>query len=339
MTAADPGQAVAPRAADPGVADPRRDADPVLAEVVRSGFVESVHRGRAVALAPDGTVRLSVGDVAAPVFGRSSVKPLQATGMVRAGLGLTGELLALGSASHSGEAFHRAGVERILAGAGLAVADLACPPDLPGDEAARTDWLRAGHDRERVAMNCSGKHAAMLATCVAAGWPTQGYRNPDHPLQQALLATVAELAGGVPAVGVDGCGAPVFATSLVGLADAGRSLVTGGAGEAGTRVADAFRAHPRWTSGTHRAEAALMELVPGLLVKGGAEGVQLAVADDGTAVAVKVDDGAGRASVPVLVAALRAAGVAVPADVGGVVDPPVLGGGRPVGEVRAVPAW
>jgi len=313
------------------------DADPLVAEVVRSGFVESVHRGRVVGIAADGSVAFTLGDVEAPVFGRSSVKPLQAVGMVRAGLPLVGELLVLASASHSGEPFHLDGVRRVLAGAGLDVDALRCPPDFPLDEAARVSWTRSGHDRERIAMNCSGKHSAMLATCVAAGWSTDGYLDPAHPLQQRLVATVAELAGGVPVTGVDGCGAPVFATSLVGLATAGRALVTGGAGPEGLAVAAAFRAHPEWTSGTHRPEAALMRAVPGLLVKGGAEGVQLAVLADGRAVTVKVDDGAARASVPVLVAALRRLGVEVPADVGPVIGPPVLGGGRPVGDVR-VPA-
>lgn len=313
---------------------PATDADPVVAEVVRSGFVESVHRGRAVGIAADGSVAFTVGDVQAPVFGRSSVKPLQALGMVRAGLPLAGELLALASASHSGESFHLDGVRRVLAGAGLDVDALRCPPDLPLDEAARVTWIRGGHDRERIAMNCSGKHSAMLATCVAAGWSTQDYTDPGHPLQQHLVATVAEQAGGVPATGVDGCGAPVFATSLVGLARAGRALVTGGAGPEGLTVAAAFRANPEWTSGTTRPEAALMRAVPGLLVKGGAEGVQLAVLEDGRAVTVKIDDGAARGSVPVLVAALRRLGVDVPLDVGPVVGPPVLGGGRPVGEVR-----
>jgi len=319
--------------ADPVTAD-LVTADPILAEVVRSGFVESVHRGRVVAIATDGSVAFAAGDVDAPFFGRSSVKPLQATGMVRAGLPLTGELLALGAASHSGEPFHVEGARRILTGAGLDETALGCPPDLPLDEAARIDWIRDGHGRERIAMNCSGKHSAMLATCVAAGWPTAGYLDPGHPLQQALAATVAELAGGVPVTGVDGCGAPIFGTSLLGLATAGRALVTGGAGAAGAAVAAAYREFPEWTSGTRRPEAALMRAVPGLMVKAGAEGVQLAVTGDGAAVAVKVDDGAGRASVPVLVAALRRLGVTLPDELGPVVDAPVLGGGRPVGAIR-----
>jgi len=313
------------------------EADPVLAQVVRSGFVESVHHGRVIGLAADGSVAFAAGAVDAPFFGRSSVKPLQATGMLRAGLPVTGELLALGAASHSGEPFHLDGARRILASAGLDESALGCPPDFPLDETARLDWIRGGHGRERIAMNCSGKHSAMLATCVAAGWPAEGYLDPGHPLQQALRATVTELAGDVPVTGVDGCGAPIFGTTLRGLAAAGRALVTGGAGEEGAAVAAAYRAFPEWTSGTRRPETALMRAVPGLMVKAGAEGVQLAVAEDGRAVAVKVDDGAGRAAVPVLVAALRRLGVELPDDLGPVLDPPVLGGGRPVGVVRVAP--
>lgn len=314
--------------------------NPVLAEVVRSGFVESVHRGRVIALAADGSPALSVGDVDAPVFSRSSLKPLQALAMLRAGLPLSGRLLALAAASHSGEPFHLAGVRELLADSGLDPSALRCPPDLPLDEAARVAWLRSGHDREPLAMNCSGKHAAMLATCVAAGWPTADYTDLAHPLQQAIASTVSELAGPVSAVGVDGCGAAQFATSLRGLAQAGRSLATGAAGEPGSAIVAAYRQFPEWTSGTARPEAALMRAVPGLLVKAGAEGVQLAVMSDGRSVAVKIDDGAGRASVPVLVAALRAVGVVIGADPGPMVAPPVLGGGRPVGVVR-VPdgAW
>lgn len=311
--------------------------DPVLAEVVRSGFTESVHRGRVVALAADGSTLLAVGDVDAPVFARSSVKPFQALAMLGCGLPSRGELLALAAASHSGEPFHLDGVRRVLARSGLDESALGCPPDVPIDEGARTAWIRDGHGPERVAMNCSGKHSAMLATCVAAGWSTDDYLDPAHPLQQAVAATLERFAGGVAAVGVDGCGAPLFATSLRGLAAAGRALVTGDAGPDGLAVAQAYRDHPEWTSGTTRAEAALMRAVPGLVVKGGAEGVQLAMAPDGRALAVKVDDGAGRASVPVLVAALRAVGVEVPAEPGPLLDPPVLGGGRPVGALR-VPA-
>ena len=136
--------------------------------------------------AADGSVQLPLGSAGEPMFPRSSNKPMQAAAMLRSGLDLPGKLLALAAASHSGEDFHVAGVREILAGAGLAAVALQCPPDLPLDEAARRAVLRGGGGPDRVHMNCSGKHAAMLATCVADGWPTASYRSPDHPLQQEI---------------------------------------------------------------------------------------------------------------------------------------------------------
>ena len=314
--------------------------NPVLAEVVRSGFTESLHRGAVVGLAPDGAPLFSAGAVDVPIFPRSSNKPMQAAAMLRCGLGLEGHLLALAAASHSGEDFHVAGAREILAGAGLTEADLQCPPDLPGDADAQRALLRAGGGPDRVHFNCSGKHAAMLATCVAAGWPTASYRDPGHPLQQEIRREVERLAGEpVAATGVDGCGAPLFAISLTGLARAFSAVVGAEPGSPERRVADAMRAYPQWTSGTARPERALMEAVPGLLVKSGAQGVEAFALADGRAAAFKIDDGAREARPAVTVAVLRALG----ADLSGMdqerlralATPPVYGGGREVGEIRA----
>jgi L-asparaginase II len=317
-------------------------ASPVLAEVTRSGFTESWHRGVFAALRADGSPALTGGAADDPIFPRSANKPMQAVGMLRCGLDLEGELLALAAASHSGEDFHVAGARRILAGAGLTEDDLQCPPDLPLDEAEQRRMLRAGDDADRIHMNCSGKHSAMLATCVAAGWPTASYRDPGHPLQQAIAATVAELAGEPVAVtGVDGCGAPLLAISVTGLARAFRALVLAEPGTPERRVADAMRAHPAWTSGTQRPERALMEAVPGLLVKAGAEGVDAFAFADGRAAAVKLEDGAQRARTPITVALLAELGLdrvagADQAALAALATAPVLGGGLPVGEIRAV---
>ena len=128
-----------------------------------------------------------------PFFPRSANKPLQATAMLRAGLELDGELLALAAASHSGEDYHVDGVRKILSGAGLTEADLGCPPSWPLDLQTARRLIARGEDMSRVRMNCSGKHAAMLATCVVNGWPTSSYLNPQHPLQEAILRTVAAL--------------------------------------------------------------------------------------------------------------------------------------------------
>jgi L-asparaginase II len=301
-----------------------------------------------VVISADGSVLLTGGTAAAPMYPRSANKPFQAAAMLRCGLDLDGELLALAAASHSGEDFHVAGVRKILADAGLAEQDLLCPPDRPLDERAWEAMVRAGEPADRVHMNCSGKHAAMLATCVAAGWPTASYTDPRHPLQQRIKAVLSTLAGEpVTMVGVDGCGAPLLAITVVGLARAFRAMVVTEPGSPERRVADAMRAYPEWTSGTTRPERALMLAVPGLLLKSGAEGVDGFALPDGRACAFKIDDGAARGRVPVTVALLRRLGGgaepgADPAVLDELGTAAVTGGGRVVGEIRAAPqllAW
>jgi len=314
---------------------------PVVAEIVRSGFVEGHHYGSVAALAADGSVAWSVGDVVGQVLPRSCNKPLQALAMLRAGLDLDGELLALAAASHSGEDFHLAGVRAILGSAGLDEGALQTPEDYPLDDEAREALVRAGGHRSRVAMNCSGKHAAMLATCVANGWDTGSYLDPAHPLQVAIAETFAELTGEpIDVVAVDGCGAPLLSTSLTGLARAFRTLATATAGPE-RRLADAVRAFPEYTSGTRRDEAALLHAVPGAIGKAGAESCYAVALADGRAVALKTDDGAARVRPVLMAAALERLGVTEDRDVDadavrrtGVLE--LLGGGRPVGEIRAV---
>ncbi|WP_433180202.1 asparaginase [Actinoallomurus sp. CA-150999] len=302
---------------------------PVLVEVERSGFVESRHRGSVAALAADGSPALRIGSPDDPVFPRSANKPMQAVAMARSGLALEGELLALSSASHSGEDFHVEGAHKILTDAGLTPEALQCPPQWPLDPDVA---VRA--EKSRLRMNCSGKHAAMLATCVLNGWPTESYLEFGHPLQLAVRDTVEELTGErITAIGVDGCGAPLFAVSLTGVARALRALVIAEPGTPERRLADAMRAHPEWTSGTHRDEYRLMTAVPGLLVKCGAEGVDAFALADGRAGAIKIDDGAMRARTPVTVATLRALGAEVPDELATV---PLHGGDAIVGEIRAV---
>ncbi|WP_309062566.1 asparaginase [Streptomyces sp.] len=311
-------------------------APPVLAEVVRSGFVEGRHRGSLVLLDADGAVELALGDVAAPVFPRSSNKPMQAAAVLRAGLDLAGERLALAAASHSGEDFHRDLVQKMLAEYGLSERQLGCPPDLPLDAEERETYLAAGGVREKVTMNCSGKHTAMLAACALRDWPLETYLDPDHPLQRIVHEGVEEAAGEqVAAVGTDGCGAPLMAISLTGLARAYRSFVLAGPGTPERRVADAMRAHPEYVAGTRRADTWLMRGIPGALSKMGAEAVQAVALPDGRALAFKVDDGAVRALGPVLARALEIMGVDAPV-VERIGRAPLTGGGAVVGEVRAV---
>ncbi|MET7858770.1 asparaginase [Streptomyces sp. NPDC005318] len=308
---------------------------PVLAEVVRSGFVEGHHRGSLVVLAADGSVELAMGDPAAPVFPRSSNKPMQAAAVLRAGLDLSGERLALAAASHSGEVFHLDLVRKMLAEHGLTPDDLQTPADLPLDPAEAETYLAAGHVRERLTMNCSGKHAAMLAVCALNGWDRASYLDPAHPLQQLVHQVVEEAAGEpVAAVGTDGCGAPLMAISLVGLARAFRSFVQAEEGTAERRVADAMRAHPEYVAGTRRPDTWLMREVPGALSKMGAEAVQAVALPDGRALAFKIADGGGRALGPVLARALGMLGVEAPvADRIG--RAPLLGGSAEVGAIRA----
>lgn len=301
----------------------------IIAEVVRSGFVESVHHGSVAVLGGTGA-----GDVTGPVFPRSSNKPLQTVGMLRAGLVPREERdLALISGSHFGEPFHVRRVHDILAGAGLTAAALRCPAGLPLSEPARDALLRAGGGPEPVLMNCSGKHAGMLATCVVNGWSPVDYLDPEHPLQVAMAAAVTDLTGEpIAATGVDGCGAPVFAFSLTALARSFQRLVEAEPGTPERRVADAMRADPELVAGTGVDDTLLMRAVPGLLAKGGAEGVVAVAVPAVGAVALKIEDGGMRARTPVLLSALRRIGVDVPD-----LREPVLGGGQPVGEVRS--AW
>jgi L-asparaginase II len=308
---------------------------PVLAEVVRSGFAEGHHRGSLVVLAADGTVELALGDPYAPVFPRSSNKPLQAAAVLRAGLALSGERLALAAASHSGESFHLDLVRKMLAEHGLSAHELQTPPDLPLDPVEAEAYLAGGQVRDRVAMNCSGKHAAMLAACALNGWDRTNYLDPAHPLQQLVHAVVEDTSGErVAAVGTDGCGAPLMAISLTGLARAFRHLVLAEPGSAERRVADAMRAHPEYVAGTRRPDTWLMREVPGALSKMGAEAVQAVALADGRALAFKVDDGATRVLGPVLGRALEVMGVDSPV-VGRIGHVPLLGGGVEVGAIRA----
>jgi L-asparaginase II len=304
----------------------------ILAEVVRSGFVESRHHGSVIVLDAAGDAKDSAGEVIEPIFPRSSNKPLQTVGMLRAGLSpADGADLALISGSHSGEQFHVRRVRDILAAAGLEPGALRCPASLPLSEPDRDAELRRGGGPAPILMNCSGKHAGMLATCVANGWPLDTYLHRDHPLQLAIADAVADLAGEpIAATGVDGCGAPVFAFSLTALARSFQRLVDAVPGTNERRVADEMRAHPELVAGTGADDTVLMSQVPGLLAKGGAEGVAVVAIPGTGAVALKIEDGGMRARTPIVLSALKRLGVDAP-----VLTELVLGGGEPVGEVRA----
>ncbi|MEJ5867546.1 asparaginase [Pseudokineococcus sp. 5B2Z-1] len=311
-----------------------------IATVRRGDVAESVHLGHVVLVGPDGAVLGGLGDPDALVLPRSSLKPVQALAMLRSGLRLGGDLLALGTASHSGEDFHREGARRVLASVGLDEGALRNTADLPSDPELRARWQAEGRAPERLAQNCSGKHAAMLATCVAAGWSTEDYLDTGHPLQRAVLDAVRETTGADAAgtgelLTTDGCGTPLPAVPLSGLARAFSRLATADRGTPEQALAQAVRDFPVWVGGTRRDVTALLRGVPGLIAKDGAEAVYAAALPDGRAVALKVLDGGDRARPVAMAAALRALGVDAPV-VAEQATAPVLGHGEPVGEVRGV---
>ncbi len=318
-------------------ATPLLNEAPVLVHVTRGGFVESAHRATLVATTREGGTPLRHGRTADVVLPRSSLKPVQALAMVRAGLDLPPELLALVCASHSGERRHLDGVARILDSVGLDTTALRTTPALPLGEVEHARWLVEGRGPEPVAMDCSGKHAGMLATCRINDWPTESYLDPGHPLQQAIRETVSSGVGPVSHVTVDGCGAPLFAVPLDGLARAFGVLAAADPGTPEGRIAEAMRTAPGMVGGTGRDVTAFMEGVPGLIAKDGAEAVYAAGLPDGRGIALKVADGAAgpRARRALLAHALLALGVDTP-PLRDLAHQPVLGHGEPVGEVRVL---
>ncbi len=311
-------------------------SNPVLAEVVRSGWVESVHRGAIVLIDQEGGFKL-FGDATVPTYPRSSLKPLQATAMVRNGLRLPPRQLALVSASHSGTPEHVEVVSAILASAGLDSSALRCPAALPENTDDCVALIRSGGSADSIHHNCSGKHAGMLATCVANGYPTDGYLSANHPLQKNIRRTIEELTGeGVSGTGVDGCGAPVFVITLPGLARAFRYLASAPADLPEGQVAAAAREFPYLLGGPGRSVSEIAAATAGLLAKDGAEGVWGAALPDGRSLAVKIDDGALRALPVVLASVVQAWGFSLD-DVLPWEDDIISGGGEPVGTLRPSP--
>lgn len=307
------------------------------AMTVRSGLAESVHHAALVALSADGSIEFSIGRPDVSVFPRSSIKPLQAFAMVQNGLDVPDELLALVCASHDGRAEHLAGARRILASVGLDESALRNTSDWPLDTESMHDAIRAGGSQSPVQQNCSGKHAGMLATCRANDWDLATYLDETHPLQTCITGTVPSLTGTpVEGIGVDGCGAPAHVISLVGLARAFRAIATGEAGGSGQRIHRAMTSYPHMVGGPRRDVTLIMQGVHGLMAKDGAEGVFAAALPDGRAIALKVADGANRARPPLMRAALRGLGVDVSRVDPAAFESPILGHGRPVGDVRIV---
>ena len=302
--------------------------DAVLAEYVRDGVVESEHRGFLVALNADGSIFKSLGDVETKIFPRSTVKCAQASAMVRSGLDLEPRLLALAQSSHSGGQMHMDGAREILASVGLSESALQCALDRPLGDTERRAW--GEKPPTQIAMNCSGKHAAMLATCVKNGWPIETYLEQSHPLQLAIKAELEDLAGEtISLTSTDGCGAPLFLLSLIGLARAVRAI-TISTDPVHQSVMSAARAFPEMVGGVGRHNTEMMQQVAGLFMKDGAEAVNVCSLDDGRTFVFKVSDGSLRAFRTIVHACLKDFGIDTPLTL-----EKVMGGPRVIGTIRA----
>jgi L-asparaginase II len=260
-------------------------------------MVESRHRVHAVRVDASGAAVESRGDPGLVTFMRSAAKPIQALALVRAYSDLADEDVAIASASHGARAEQLAAVRELLARAGASEDDLECGP---------VDGSRLNH-------NCSGKHAGFLCVCAAHGWPFEGYRLGEHPLQREVLAAVDEaagLGGGQIPIAVDGCGVVTFGLSLEQMAAAFGRLVRNEL-EGADRIVSAMTAHPALVEGPGAAATEVMQAIPGAVAKGGAEGVLCAGLADSTALVLKVEDGASRATLPAAAALLDLADLRV----------------------------
>lgn len=290
--------------------------NPILVDVTRGAMVESVHRGSIAIVDAIGNLRLALGDVQSPVYSRSSLKPMQAMPLLESGaaeaFGLSDEEVALACASHSGEPMHTTRVAAWLARLGLGESDLACGAHASRYEPVAEAMIRRGERPTRLFNNCSGKHAGFLT--VARHWDiaTSGYEQPNHPVQRAVATTLSELcdAGELP-FGIDGCAAPNFATSLTQFARAAARMaapekLAKERAAAARRIIAAMIAYPELISGTARVCAILMRTCNGhAAVKAGAEGFYAGwIPGAGLGIAIKVDDGAGRAAETVIAAVL-----------------------------------
>ena len=254
--------------------------DVITVAVVRGGLVESRHRVHAVRLDASGQVAEERGDRGLVTFMRSAAKPIQALLLVRSYDDLADEDVAIAAASHHARAEQVAAVRELLTRAGATEEDLEC---------GAVDGSRLNH-------NCSGKHAGFLCVCAAQGWPFQDYRLPEHPLQQALLqemAAAADVASEEIPTGVDGCGVVTFGLSLENMAASFGCLARSEL-EGAERVTAAMKAHPALVEGPGSAATEIMQAVPGSVAKGGAEGVLCIGLEDGSALALKAEDGSSR---------------------------------------------
>lgn len=283
--------------------------DPLICEVTRGTMVESVHRVHAVAMDPSGIVR-QWGDLGLMLYPRSAIKFIQGIPLVELGAAdawkISGEETALACASHSGERTHVDAVNNWLQRMGLGEADLACGAHLPYNELSAHEMIARGEKPTRLNNNCSGKHAGFLCTARHLGEPTEGYLDPDHPVQKRLYDLLVDFGGedlSGSGRGVDGCGIPVYGMTLGALARAVQKMaaptgVSEQRGQAIERILAAGMAHSYMVAGRGRFDTDAMTALKGTVAtKAGAEGVHIAIVpSQGLGVALKVEDGTKRAA-------------------------------------------
>ena len=303
-------------------------AGAVLAKVTRGDLVESLHLGHLIVLNADGSTYLSKGSPELPIYPRSAVKSLQAAAMLKAGLKVEADELAIICASHSGSHNHIDLVTKMLTARNISISQLKNAADKPLGEKEKISW--GEKPASQLAQNCSGKHAGMLITCQQNGWDMKSYLDLNHPLQVAIKNEIEELSGEeVSAVSVDGCGAPLFAISLIGLAKAISNLVKSN-NDLYQQIVLACTKYPELVAGDGRLTTRMMQAVPGLFMKEGAEGVQVCALSDGRVIALKIIDGSWRPVAPIIMEIFKRWGVEMPDE-----SVKIYGGGSVTGEVIA----
>jgi L-asparaginase II len=312
------------------------DSGVVAAELIRDGRVESLHHAIVAVVDSSGSTVLERGDIDTVVYPRSTLKPLQTLALLGLGVDLTPLEIALGTASHCGSVAHRHAVSDVLSRHGLSVNDLQCPLDWPLGHAERAEMALSEGQPNALAMNCSGKHAAFLATCRHAGWDTSTYLAPEHPLQQEILRTIENYASeDVTFSSTDGCGAPLHTLSVRGLARAIGRVARGGDKDS-RRLLAAVSEHSWALDGEGRANTITIDAIGGI-AKIGAEGLVVIGTPEGVAVAVKIVDGSMRATTPVALEALVMVGAIPRVTAQKILDQlpdPVMGGSSVIGGLR-----
>jgi L-asparaginase II len=303
-------------------------AGEVLAKVTRGDLVESLHLGHLLVLNSDGSTYLSKGSPELPIYPRSAIKSLQAAAMLKAGLKVDFNELAIICASHSGSQKHIDLVTKMLTSRGISTSQLKNAVDEPLGEKEKISW--GDKAPSQLAQNCSGKHAGMLITCQPNGWDMKTYLNLDHPLQVAIKNEIEELAGEkVSATSVDGCGAPLFAISLIGLARSISNLVQSKE-SVYKQIVTACTSYPELIAGQGRLTTRMMRAIPGLFMKEGAEGVEVCALSDGRVIAIKIIDGSWRPVAPIIMEIFKRWNLSMPDE-----SVKIYGGASVIGEVIA----